>query len=175
MRLENKKGDIASIIYIVIFLFVVAIALLFISHLNDEIYSELDTALNSTHGENISSEVRNTLIKSQTINREVWDWAFLGIFMGSLLAIGLSAYAVRISPIFYWVYALLSLVVLALGIILSNIWQDMAADAEFAVTIARFPITNAILGSYFPMVVTAITILAMIIIFGKLPGREGEI
>lgn len=60
-----------------------------------------------------------------------------------------------------------------MGVMLSNIWQEAAADPEFAVTLTRFPITNAILGSYFPLIVTGIIVLAMLFIFGKPPGQEG--
>jgi hypothetical protein len=33
--------------------------------------------------------------------------------------------------------------------------------------------TNAILGSYYPLIVVAIIVIGMGILFGKPPGREG--
>jgi len=108
----------------------------------------------------------------QESDQEVWDYAFLGIFFGVLIALGLTAYAIRISPIFYWIYGLMSLFVLVTGVIVSNVWQEAVANPEFVTTLARFPITNAILGSYYPLVVVAIIMIAMIVIFGKPFGRE---
>ena len=166
----NKKADIASIIFIVVFLFFIGIVLFFVSHMSDELFGELNSTLissgrNTTNTENVLSQARIT-------NRSVWDWAFFGIFMGSLLAVGLSAYAIRISPVFYWIYAILALVVLAIGTMLSNVWQDMTADPTFATTITQFPITNSILGTYYPMITVAIVFFAMVILFGKPFGQK---
>lgn len=165
MLKKNRRGDVASIIYVVIFLFAIGIILLLVSYINNEIYFELsenlnDTQLNTTQTDKVLSKVIHN-------NAVIWDYAFLGLFIGSLIAIGLSAYAIRISPVFYWVYGLLALVVLATGVMLSNIWQEMSVDPAFSTVIGNFPITDLILGTYFPMVVTAIVVFSMVIIFGK--------
>jgi len=170
INIKNKKGDIASIIFVVIFVFTIGVFLFFLSDINYRLFDELNNSLTETN--------MNTTYTSEAIddfartNNSVWDYAFLGIFLGSLIAIGLSAYAIRISPIFYWVYGVMSLVVLAAGAMLSNIWQDLSRDAEFATTLSRFPIMDSILGTYFPLAITAVIVVAMIIIFGKPPGQQ---
>ena len=167
----NNRGDFASIVFVVILIFVVGFIFFVVSDLNQKIYTEIGSALNDSDlGGNESA---TALQKVQRSDFYVWDYAFLGIFLGSLIAIGLTAYAVRISPIFYWIYGIMSLTVLVLGTMLSNIWQSASADPEFAASLVRFPITNAILGSYYPMIVVAIIALAMILIFGK-PSRTEE-
>lgn len=172
----NKRGDVASIIYVVMFLAIVGILIFLIVHLNITLFQEIESTLNDT-------EYNDTEAMTQAITFEeknassIWDYAFLGIFFGVLIAIALSAYAVRISPIFYWVYGAISLMVLVMGVVLSNLWQGMAAEAEFATTITHFPIMNAMLGTYYPLVVTAIIIVSMVILFGK-PSEQamgGEI
>ena len=115
------------------------------------------------------TEALDTLDTIKTKDQSIWDWAFLGIFLGSILAICLSAWAIRISPIFFWIYGILSLIVLAMGVILSNIWQEFAIEGTFTETIANFPITNAILGTYYPLVVTLIIVIMMGLLFGKPP------
>ena len=122
---------------------------------------------------NFSQPLSSATAFKDSNQSKMWDYAFLGIFMGCMIAIGVSAYAVRISPIFYWVYGLMSLFVLAMGVLLSNAWQELAAEPEFAVTLTRFTIMNTMLGSWFPTIVTAIIILFMIVLFGKSPGQEG--
>lgn len=170
-ELFSKKSDISSIIYITIFLAISGVIIFFIVHLNIKLFTELEYALNDTEYNESEAYDRTTEFKEKNESR-LWDYAFLGIFMGSLMAIGLSAYSVRISPIFYWVYGILSMVVLVLGTMLSNIWQEMVSDPEFTTTLVHFPITNSILGTYYPMVVTAVIILAMVVLFGKPPGQE---
>jgi hypothetical protein len=167
--MKNKRGDVESIIFIVILLFAVAVAFFFLNHMKNEIFTHIRDEVNGT---SFTEEAPETMEKLRLQDNAIWDYAFLGIFMGSLIAIGLTAYAVRISPVFYWIYALLSLIVLGMGVILSNIWQDLVANPEFTTTLTRFPITNMLLGSYYPVVVTAIILLAIILLFGKPPGRE---
>jgi len=166
----NKRADIASAFYIVIFIAVVGISLLLITNLNVRLFQGLNEELNVTKY-NSTTGYATSVQFYNTYNSRIWDWAFFGIFMGCLIAIGLSAWAVRISPIFYWVYGALSLFVLITGVILSNLWQDLAANPEFATTITNFPITNSLLGTYFPMVVTGIIVIFMILLFGKPPER----
>ena len=171
----RKKADFASIVFAVILLFVIAVVFFFIQHFNDLIYTELQASFNTTVGGATNySEAVNVLTEVREIDRVVWDYAFLAIFMGIFIVLGLTAYAVRISPIFYWIYGIMSLTVLATGVMLSNIWQDMINDPEFAVTLTRFTITNTVLSSYYPMIVVAIIMLAMILLFGKPAGQGGR-
>lgn len=162
----NKRGDIATIIYVVIFIAVVGIVFFFVSHLNQEIYTQLDDSLNISYA---GSESVNVLQDIKSQDQSIWDYAFLGIFMGCLLAIGLTAWSVRISPVFFWIYVILGLFVLGLGVVLSNVWQELAANPTFTTTLTHFPITNTLLGSYFPIVITGVIILALGFIFGKPP------
>ena len=167
----NKRGDVASIIYVVIFIAIVGMLFFLISHLNNLIFTEFENTLGNS-SDFSDTQALLTVNEIKASDAAVWDYAFLGIFLGSLIAIGLSAYAVKISPVFFWIYGLLSLLVLGLGVVLSNLWQSWSANPEFAATLVRFPITNAVLGSYYPLVVTAIIILAMVLIFGKTGGNQ---
>ena len=161
----NNKADFASMIYIVVFVFVIGISLFMINKLTSEMFTEIKTNID-TNDTNYTAAV-SALERIQFTDNYIWDYAFLGILIGSMFALVLSAYAIRMSPIFYWVYGLLSLIILAVGVILSNTWQELAADPEFAVTLTRFPIMNTVLGSYYPLIIIAITIIAIIVLFGK--------
>ena len=173
MKLNSKKGDIASLIYVVMFIAIMGVVIFIITHLNVELFGELVDTINDSHiaNDNNESVIRAEEFRTKNAGR-LWDYAFLGIFFASIIAIALSVYAVRISPVFFWVYGILSLFVLRLGAILSNLWQALAADPEFATTITQFPITNTILGTYYPLVVTGVIIITMGILFGKPPSQQ---
>lgn len=156
----------------VLFLAIVGIIIFFISYLNVTLFTELELTLNDSNYNNTEAHTQSTVFKEKNESR-LWDYAFLGIFFGSFIAIALSAYAVKISPVFYWVYVVMALMVLTLGTILSNLWQEIATEPDFAVQVTNFPIMNSLLGSYYPMIVTAIIFFAMIILFGK-PARQEE-
>lgn len=170
--MKNKRGDAITLIYIIVFLFIVGTLIFLISHISDLIFVEMSTQLNdSALNTSYTSDVLASAIR---VNTTAWDYAFLGIFLGSMIVLGLTAYAVRISPVFYWIYAIMSMMFLAIAVLLSNTWQELAVDAEFATTITRFPITDLILGSYYPIIITAVLLFAMAILFGKPMGQQQE-
>jgi len=171
--IKNKRADFASILFVVVFLFVIGVVFFFTTHFKNEIYTKLQTELNTS--EYNTTEGYGVIETWKTAEIYAWDYAFLAVFIGSLIALGLMAYAIRISPVFFWIYALMSLVILVSGVIASNIWQDVAAEPEFATTLTYFPITDAILGSYYPLIVVVIIVFGMGILFGKPPSQEGYV
>ena len=126
-------------------------------------YFEEDTDLNNT-------EAHQALEKIQYIEgTNIWDWAFLAIFIGLIIQIVMFSFATRINIAFYWIMVILDIPILIVGVVLSNVWQSLAGNAEFATTILRFPIANLLLGTYFPIAVTVLIFFASIILFGKKP------
>jgi len=170
--LTNKRGQFESKLLAVVLLFIVGILLFFLSHLNTELYGSLDDYFNTTEAYN-DSEARDALNKIQLVEQSIWDWAFLAIFIGIILQMVIFSFATRINVAFYWIFAVLGIIILIVGTMLSNMWQEIAGTAAFSETIARFPITNLLLGTYFPIVVVAILFIGMIVLFGK-PPRSAQ-
>lgn len=170
--IKNKRGDFSSILFVVVLIFVIGVVFFFTTHFKKEIYTQFQEELNES-GYN-DTEAYTAVSSFKTGEIYVWDYAFLGILMGSMVALGLTAYAIRMSPVFYWIVGLMTLIILVAGVILSNIWQDISAEPEFVDTLTYFPITNTILGSYFPSIIVAIIFISMVILFSKPPG-QGEI
>ena len=167
---SNKRGDIASILFIVIFLVFIGFVFIMVNNLNHRLLTQMETTLENSEQFQNSTAIETTAeIRSK--DDRVWDYAFLGIFMGCIIALGMTAYSTRVSPVFYWIYGILGLAVLLAGTLLSNLWQSMAETPEMVESIARFPITDFILGTYYPTIITAILILVMILLFGKTPDN----
>ena len=162
----NNRGDIASIIFAVVAIFIIGILFFFMNHVVDSMYTGFNEYFNESDKFD-NSTAQETLEDIQSAENEVWDYAFLGITLLLFTVLLMTAYSTRISVAFYWIYGVLSLIVLGLGVILSNIWQGMVENPEFATTLTRFPITNTILGTYYPTLVSAVVILMMILLFGK--------
>jgi len=142
------------------------------SHVNEKLYSSLadnfeaDADLNNTEAHQAIQDIRDVERSS------IWDFAFLAIFLGLMIQMLIFSFASRSNIAFFWIFVIIGIIALMLGVMLSNIWQNVAENPEFVSTIARFPITNTLLGSYFPLVVVAITFLFMIVLFGKFPGQD---
>lgn len=167
----NNKAQFQTTLLVIITIFIIAIILFFFNHLNNALYSGLDEYFNDTTTFN-ESEARDAVQRIQRVDNSVWDYAFLAIFIGLLIQIALFSFATRVNIAFYWLLVLLDLPILIVGVILSNIWQEVSIQPEFATTIARFPITDALLGTYFPIALTIIFFFGAVILFGKRPTEQ---
>jgi hypothetical protein len=173
--IKNKRGDIPSLFYAIVMIFVAAIVLFVLSHLFMGVYGGIDSFLESQTLFN-QSEARDTLQKVEDFERSAWDYVFLAIMIGYIIMMGVLAFSTRISPIFYFIYGIAAIFSFGIGVVLSNTWQTIAANPEFAETIIRFPITNAIMGNFFPIFITVIVLMTMILLFGKfVGGGEGGV
>jgi len=165
-----KKGQFKTKLLAIVTIFIVGVIFFFANHLNNQLYQGFDDYFNKTEDFN-DSEARTALQKIQTVDNSVWDFAFLGIFIGLIIQIVLFSFATRLNIAFFWIMLLFDLPVLLVGVVLSNIWQELVSNPEFATTITRFPITNTILGTYYPIAIVFIIFLTSIIMFGK---RQSE-
>lgn len=172
LLIKNKKGQIESVLLAVITIFIIGIIILFMNHLNKQVYSSLDDYLKENPKYN-DTEAQHLTEKFDDIEgSRIWDYSFLAIFVGILIQMLIFSFASRVNIAFFWIFILMGIVILLVGTVLSSIWQEMSQNPVFSETIERFVITNAILGTYYPTIVTAILFLAMIVLFGKFPGGE---
>lgn len=169
MKMMNKKAQFEDKLLAIVTIFIIGVILLFFNVLSDKLYSGFDDYFNETAAYN-ESEARTSLAKIHTTDNSIWDWAFLAIFAGLIIQIILFAFATRINLAFYWILLLLDIPLLVVGVVLSNTWQVISTNPQLAESIARFPITNTLLGTYYPMITVIIIFLSSIILFGKRPG-----
>lgn len=166
--MKSKRAQFESVLLVVITIFIIGIILFFFNHMNKQIYDKFDEYLETSDYN--GTEAHEVLQEIQYIEgTNIWDWAFLAIFIGLIIQIVMFSFATRINIAFYWIMVILDIPILIVGVVLSNVWQTLAANSEFATTILRFPIANLLLGSYFPIAVTILIFFASIILFGKKP------
>lgn len=170
----NKKAQIAGVILAIVTLFIVAIILIFTNTLDKQIYDKFDKYMNESTSYN-NTEAHQVVRDLQKVEgSKIWDWVFLAVFIGMFIQMIVLAFASRTNVLFFWIYVILAMIILIVGTILSNIWQEVAVQPAFAESILRFPITNTILGSYYPTIITGFIFLGMIFIFGKFPGQTEQ-
>ena len=170
--ITSKKAQFESVLLAIITIFIIGIILFFMNHVNKELYDKFDEILEEDITLN-QTQAHKALEKIQSIEgSSIWDYAFLAIFVGLIIQIVMFSFATRINIAFYWIMVLLDIPILIVGVVLSNIWQTLAVNPEFVITLTRFPITNLLLGTYFPIAVTIIIFIASIILFGKRPGSQ---
>lgn len=153
-------------------IFIVGLLLFFLNHFNKEVYDGFDKYFNNSQYNDTTAH--EALQKFQTLEgTSIWDYAFLAIFIGLMIQMLLFSFATRINIAFYWIFALVGIMILIVGTVLSNVWQEIVANPVFSETILRFPIANMLLGTYYPIAVVGFLFLGMIVLFGKPPSREG--
>lgn len=174
MKRWNSKGQLESALLAVVMIFVIGLVIFLFSHVFDSMYTQLDNYFNSTTKYNVS-EARTAIQDIQNAERSSWDYATIAIVIGLIIQLIVLSYATRISIVFYWLYIISSLIILTVGAVLSTTWDNLVANPAFVDTIARFPITDAILGSRFMLITSSLIIMtAVIVIFGKRPGEETQ-
>ncbi len=117
MRLSfNKKGDIPSLILAVVLIFIVGILLIFFARLRDPLYTALDQYFNDTEDTLNSTEAQAALIKIAKVEQTIWDFAFLAIAFGIVIALIMTAFATRIHVAFFWIYVIVSMTIKSLKV-----------------------------------------------------------
>lgn len=164
---SNKKAQFETKLLAIIAIVTLGILFFFMQHLNNKVFNEFDEYLNDSDYN--GTEAHTAIQDIRDVDNSVWDYAFLAIFIGFVLQILLFSYATRISPAFFWIDMIINIPLLIIGVVTSNIWQELASNPEFSTTLARFPITNAILGSYYPIAIVIIIFLASVALFAKPP------
>jgi len=168
----NKKAQFESILFGIVMIVIIGIILLFMNHVNEKLYDELDEHFEGNANLN-NTEAHLALQDIHDVEKSnIWDWVFLAIFIGLMIQMLIFSFASRTNIAFFWIFVILGIIILMAGVILSNIWQETVAKPEFADTILRFPITNSILGSNYPIIIVGIIFLALIVLFGKFPGQQ---
>ena len=171
----NKKGsDIPSILFAIASIFIIGLLFVVFSHLAGEIYDNLQSTLNNNP--NINATIANqTLTTVINFEQSMWDYAFLAIIIGYLIVMMILAFSTQANSYFYVIFIIVAGVGLFMGVALSNAWEEFADTNILSETIARFPITDTILNNFFPLFITVMFVLVMIMLFGKrFFGGEGD-
>jgi hypothetical protein len=166
--LDNKKGDFISTLYVIVTLFAILLIIFVYRDLFGKINRELDAQFSADPQFN-NTEAHIAIQSIESKESSAWDYGVLGIVVGYVLALIISSYLTRINIFFYWIYGILSIFGVFISVVVSNLWQGFVSDPEFATTLSQFPITDALLGTYYPTFALLLGVIVMIMLFGKSP------
>lgn len=81
-----------------------------------------------------------TTIANNTLEQfSIWDNLFLAAFIGLALTSIISAAFIRTSPLFFALSLILFVIVLIVGVFISNMWGDIATQGAFSGEDTAFP------------------------------------
>jgi len=153
---KNKRGSYGDVIVILVLLVTVGLAFLVLATLWNDVREELDTELF-----NASDEGRGIFIVAGNFFN-LLDGIFLIIFVLSIVAMIYFSYSVDIPPNLAWIGILITMIMVLLGAMLSNVYGEFKDGFDSA----QFPIMNFIFDQ-FPIVMGLLGLLATIIIYAK--------
>lgn len=163
----NKKGDVSDGIILLVILFFLAVSFIVVTLVNSKISEVISTTpLNQTTA---STSIISSLNRLTTTGTQR---AFVFIFAFMIIAMMISAFMVRVHPIWIFLYIFFTAIAVLLAAILVNIY-DMIISTDALSTIAsQQTMMNWIMSHLIHIVIGAVG-LSMIILFAK-PPAGGE-
>lgn len=155
---RNKKAGLEDIATIMVILLVVGVFFLIGGKLMDALNTGLSgSGLLTTEGTNAVAEINN-------LYPTVIDNGFLYLMVGLCLVALILAMMVAIHPVFFVFYIIMLTIIVFISGVLSNIYQEMAADAQLSSIAAKLVWTSHIL-EYLPFIIGVFGFVLAIVMY----------
>jgi tetrahydromethanopterin S-methyltransferase subunit F len=139
--LDNKKGNfILDIMVILIIGFIFGIVFLVASKIHTSVSAKM---LSSPSMQD--SYTQDIINKNQGDNGKLLDGIFAFFILGLYIGLLLSAFFIKVHPIFFFISLFLLIVVVVIVLIFSNAWTTISNDAQFSDVKSNFPMTSFIM------------------------------
>lgn len=164
VRPLNKKGSVFDVMVI---LLVIGFTLAITSIISFKIYGEFRTATNSTLGSNADSKaILDQIDGTETL----FDYIFL-LIVGGLTIVGyVFAFLTREHPIFFWINIIVIFLMVFVGVIMNNAYNNVINDSLLNSTAQDFPIQNYVYNNI--ALILTVLIAGMLIIMFAFGGSE---
>lgn len=155
---ESKKGGIQDLIYIMVVLTVFGAMILFGFKFMDELNSEFQA------NDKINQRGKDAVSSINNLYPTVVDNTFLYLMIGLCIVALIFAMLVAIHPVFFILYFVFLTIIIYVGGILSNIYQEMAANAALTSVADQLVYTSHIL-QYLPIIIGIFGIVLAVILY----------
>lgn len=171
---KNKKGqlDFDVVFYALAILLSTAILIFVIYYAYGQIRTPFEEGLTNALPAASQNVVNMTTIGSQTIGGVgLFDTLYPFLLFGIILMCIVSAMMYNSHPVFFFISIIILAVTILLGVVYSNVYQQITESTEFGSTKDSFSVTTFIM-RYLPFIIALLVIIFMIVMFGK-PGGQG--
>jgi len=161
---HNKKGDIFQIFYILIIIIVMAIMALLVGKLSYEFTSAFknpDLHLQDSPAGTAS----NDLVQQMAV--PLMDFFIFFFFLGANIGIFIGAIKTKYSGVMMFLFILLLLIEILVASGIVNIYQGFASVPSLEPIPAKMFLTNLLLSKYFPLIISVIGGVVLIIMYSK--------
>ena len=157
----NNKGDLATIVIMIVVLFGIAVGSIIFS----EIFLDITAEFKAVKGLPNRSITAIEVVESRTI--PLLD--FLVFFTFFAIAVGLIVASIYIDvhPALVILFILALILAVIFAGLFSNIYAEFTGSPTLTATASQFSLSNLILGEYFPLFILAVGTIVIIILYGK--------
>ena len=155
----NKNGSILDILFIGIALFVFAIGCL----IAFTVWEEFKETTNDNQTINWSTSYWSNVERNQDKVSTNWDYIFLFLMIGLTISLILSTFALKSHPVFFVVSILAMAIFLVVAGALSNVYEDIGAEATLADANTEYNIMEYVMDKlpFFLLIIGAIGLVAL--------------
>lgn len=163
--LFNNRGSIVTDLLIwMIFSFFMVVSLALLIWGFGQVTQSLEDIPDNTPGVNISYAVDITIVQVNNA-LPVWRWIAVAIIVTMALSIFISNYLIKIHPVFFVAYLLITIGCIIISTYISNVYQGLLTNGDVVSTaLAPFSASNYIF-IYLPIWVTIIGLIGAIFLF----------
>ena len=161
--LKNKRGDAFQIIFVLIFLFIIALVGLIFFKLSWEVTGAFQD-LKEINDSKIAKEVLSTHKKSLP---HIFDELMLFMFLGLTIALIIAAVRTDFSPMVIFLFLILLILTVLNAAAFVNIYQGLAQDPSLIGVSSKLTFTNIIFSRYTPLFFAVLGAVIIILMYGK--------
>lgn len=168
----NKRGDVTTILFILVFLFIASMGSLIFHYTWSKLGDAVQPAFNSSTANvsNASGKI-NIVMEKTTAATNMLDYVFLVIFIGSTIGIIVTSFLIQTHPAFFIFFIIVMSITVILAVVFSNTYETLEEKSIFNETISKFPMTSFIMDNL-PVWIIAMTGVSILVIFAKSRYKE---
>lgn len=156
---KDKKGSAVDVIFVMISLFVLALAFL----MTTKVWNNVDDKV--AHHFNDSATGREAVAKVNAVINSLDNYFLIILMLGAVAMIVLAS-MIRIDPIFYWVFFFIFIIGLIMAAVFSNTYERVAATPALEPSSTGFDVQNFVMGNL-PIIFLVLAVILLIVIYGK--------
>lgn len=161
--IKQKKGEIFQVFVAMIIIIVCAI----VGFLMLTMTTRFNNTMQTSGMLNSSVTATNAVAKMQTTAPQTTDYTILFLFLGLTIGIMISAVKTNYHPMTIVLFIFLVLIAIMVAAGMVNMYQGLAQTPSVSDIGASMPFTNFLFSKYFPLIITIICAIALILMYGK--------
>lgn len=163
---RDKRGNVLSMIIILVFLIAISIVALITTTLSKKATQKFDEL--GIYEENSSAQIAND--KLDTLAPRLADELVFFFYIGLNIGLVVASVKTNFSPIVLIIFIMLLVFAIILAAGFTNIYQQFAQSDSFSEYSQELSLTNIIWSQYTPLIICVLAGITMIIMYGRNNG-----